>query len=213
MKERVAEILLKIKAVEICPNSPFTYTSGMISPIYIDNRKIISYPEERRKILEDLCVLIGSLNIKFDVIAGVATAGIHWAAWLSEKYNKPMVYIRDSAKGHGKQNQIEGYLEKGKKVLVIEDHISTGGSSIAAVKAVREFGCEVTDCIAITTYEFREAKEKFDEEKCGLHTLTDFTTLIKTAAEKGYISSEDEKKVLEWNKSPQKWGKKHGFEK
>ena len=213
MKEQVAKILLELKAVKIQPNNPFTYTSGLISPIYIDNRFVMSFPKERKIVLDYMIELIKEKNLEFDIIAGVATAGIHWAAWLSERYNVPMIYIRDKAKGHGRQNQIEGFLEKRKKVLVIEDHISTGESSIAAIKAVKNAGCKVSDCVAITTYEFKAAKEKFDEENCKLYTLTDFTTLINVTAKMNYIQKDEKEKVLEWNKAPAEWGKKHGFEK
>ena len=213
MKEQVAKILLELKAVKIQPNNPFTYTSGLISPIYIDNRFVMSFPKERKIVLDYMIELIKEKNLEFDIIAGVATAGIHWAAWLSERYNVPMIYIRDKAKGHGRQKQIEGFLEKRKKVLVIEDHISTGESSIAAIKAVKNAGCKVSDCVAITTYEFKAAKEKFDEENCKLYTLTDFTTLINVTAKMNYIQKDEKEKVLEWNKAPAEWGKKHGFEK
>jgi orotate phosphoribosyltransferase len=211
-KEKVAEILLKLKAVKVQPKEPFKFTSGMLSPIYIDNRFVISFPKERMQIVQYLIETIDKNKLRFDAIAGVATAGIHWAAWLAMHYEKPMVYVRDKAKGHGRQNQIEGYLEPGKKVLVVEDHISTGGSSMAAVLAVREAGADVDDCIAITTYEFPSAAELFAKEKCRLLTLTDFTTIINTAAKLGYIQESDKTVVLEWNKDAPAWGKKHGFE-
>lgn len=212
MKQQVAQLLLKIKAVKIQPNEPFTYTSGLISPIYIDNRLVISYPEQRKTIVKYFIELIKDNNLEFDVIAGVATAGIHWAAWLAAKFEKPMIYIRGKAKEHGRQNQIEGLLKQGQKVLVIEDHISTGGSSVAAVAAVKEAGGVVEHCLAISTYEFEKAKNKFEETNCNLITLTDFTTLINTAAEMEYITMGDKAKVLEWNKDAPNWGKKYGFE-
>lgn len=212
MKESVAEILLRLKAVKINPKEPFTFTSGLISPIYIDNRFVISFPKDRKKVCKYLIKTIKNNELDFDVIAGVATAGIHWAAWLAAYFEKPMIYIRGKPKGHGRQNQIEGFLEKGKKVLVIEDHISTGGSSIDAIKAVKENGGIVTDCVSISTYEFENAKKLFKVEKCNLITLTDFTTLINKAADLGYIEGEDREIVLKWNKDSASWGKTYGFE-
>jgi orotate phosphoribosyltransferase len=211
MNKEVAKILLKIKAVKIQPNDPFIYTSGLISPIYIDNRFVISFVKERKIILDYMVELIGKNNLEFDIIAGVATAGIHWAAWLAAYFKKPMIYIRGKKKGHGRQNQIEGYLEKGKKVLVIEDHISTGGSSIAAIQAVRENGGIVDDCIAISTYEFIKAQEDFNDIDCNIFTLTNFTTLINTAVDINYINSIDREKVLDWNKDAPNWAKKYGI--
>lgn len=212
MKEEVAEILLKLKAVKIQPKEPFTFTSGLISPIYIDNRFVMSFPNARKKIAKYLIKTIKENKLEFDVIAGVATAGIAWAAWLAAKFEKPMIYVRAKKKGHGRQNQIEGSLEKGQKVLVIEDHISTGSSSVGAVEAVREFGGIVENCIAITTYEFEKTINAFKEAKCNLITLTDFTTLINKAAEMGYIEETEKNIVLEWNKNASEWGKKYGFE-
>ncbi len=212
MKQEIAELLLMIKAVKIQPNEPFTFTSGLKSPIYIDNRLIISYPDARKKIVKSFKKMIKLNNLEFDVIAGVATAGIHWAAWLAKKFEKPMIYIRAKVKEHGRQNQIEGLLKQGQKVLVIEDHISTGGSSVAAVNAVKEAGGVVEHCLAITTYEFEKAKTKFEEAECNLMTLTDFTTLINTAATLNYINSEDKEKVHEWNKDAASWASKYGLE-
>lgn len=211
MKEKTAEILLKIEAVKIQPKDPFKFTSGLISPIYIDNRLVISYPEERKKLVKYMAEIIEKNYLDFDVVAGVATAGIHWAAWLAAKYEKPMIYVRGKPKEHGRQNQIEGKLDEGQKVLVIEDLISTGGSSIAAVQAVRDAGGIVKDCIAITTYEFEKAKTAFDDAYCQLFTLTDFTTLVNKAAELDYIKDEDREIVLEWNKDADGWASKHGL--
>ena len=211
MKEEVAKILLKLEAVKIRPWNPFTFTSGLISPIYIDNRFVISFPEERKQIVNYLVNLIGKKKLEFDVLAGVATAGIHWAAWLAEVYNKPMVYIRGKSKGHGRENQVEGKLEPGQRVLVVEDHISTGGSSIVAVEAGRNENCIVTDCVAITTYEFEKAKTAFKEAKCSIYTLTDFTSLIEMASENGYIDAADKNLVLEWNKDAANWAKNNNM--
>lgn len=203
MKEKVAELLLKIEAIKLRPNNPFIFTSGMKSPIYIDNRIIISYPDERKQILVYLVEIIDKLE--FDVIAGVATAGITWAAWLAEKFDKPMIYIRGKTKGHGRQNQIEGFFVKGEKVLVIEDHISTGDSSVNAVKAIREKGGVVDTCVAITTYKFEKAIKLFKEANCRLITLTDFTAIIDKATKLNYIKDSEKELVLKWNKNPNEW--------
>ena len=210
MKE-IAKILLKVGAVKLQPKEPFTYTSGLKSPIYIDNRFLISFPGERKVVVESILKLIREKNLDFDVVAGVATAGIHWAAWICDKLDKPMIYIRGKAKGHGRQNIIEGNLEKGKKVLVIEDHISTGGSSVDAVLAAREAGGIVSDCIAITTYEFDLAGEKFKECECNLYTLSGFKEIIETAVEMDYIKEDEKETVLEWNKDSEGWASKFGF--
>jgi orotate phosphoribosyltransferase len=203
MKTDIARILLEIAAVRLSPKEPFTFTSGLKSPIYIDNRLVISYPEERKEIVKYMSEKAKELD--FDVVGGVATAGIHWAAWLSAMLDKPMVYIRDKAKSHGRQNQIEGLLKPGQKVLLIEDHVSTGKSSLDAVRVVREAGGIAEACIAITTYEFSEADALFAKERCRLITLTDFTSIIEQAVEMQYLSAKDKERVLEWSKSPKNW--------
>lgn len=205
MKAKVAKILLKVKAITLNPNEPYRFVSGILSPIYCDNRLLMSYPKERKKIVDFFIKVIK--DKKFDIIGGIATSGICWAAWIAEKLDKPMVYIRAKTKEHGKENLVEGKLEKGQKVLVVEDLISTGGSSLRAVSAVRENGGMVEDCVAIFTYEMEKAKNGFKESKCNLFTLSDFTTLIEVATEENYIKEEDKAKVLEWNKNPQEWGR------
>ena len=208
----VAKILLEIKAVTLSPEKPYRYASGILSPIYCDNRLLMSYVDKREQIINHFIQTIKQNSLQFDIIAGTATAGIPHAAWLAEKLKKPMIYIRAGAKEHGKTNQIEGKLEKGQKVLVIEDLISTGGSSVAAVEAVRNAGGIVTDCLAIFTYEMQKAKDKFKESNCNIITLSNFTTLIRIAGDNSYISADSVKKALEWNKDPQGWGKKIGLE-
>ncbi len=210
--EQVAKILLEIKAVTLKPEKPYRYASGILSPIYCDNRLLMSYIDKREQVINYFIDTIKQNNLQFDIIAGTATAGIPHAAWLAEKLKKPMIYIRAGAKEHGKTNQIEGKLEKGQKVLVIEDLISTGGSSVAAVEAVRNAGGIVTDCLAIFTYEMQKAKDKFKESDCNIITLSDFSTLIRISGENNYINTDSVKKALEWSKDPQKWGKKMGFE-
>jgi len=206
MQEKIAKILLQAKAVTLSPKDPYTFVSGIKSPIYCDNRLLISFPDYRTEVVDAYLKTIKDNNLEFDVLAGTSTAGIAWAAWLAEKLNKPMVYIRGKAKEHGKTKRIEGNLEKGQKVIVIEDLISTGGSSVSAVEAVREVGAKVVACVAIFTYEMQKAKDKFKEAKCTLYTLSNFSALIDVAIKEKYISADDKDNVLEWSKSPSEWG-------
>lgn len=206
----VATILLKIRAVTLSPREPYTFTSGIKSPIYCDNRLLISYPDLRKKIIDEFISIIQRNHLTFDVVGGTATAGIPHAAWIADRLQKPMIYIRGKSKEHGKKNQIEGKLEKGQTVLVIEDLISTGGSSVGAVEAVREAGGMVHDCCAIFTYEFEKAKKKFTDAECVLYTLTTFSELLTTAVDQKVITPEEEAIAREWNKDPEGWGEKFG---
>lgn len=211
-ESRVAELLLKAGAVILRPQKPFKFASGILSPIYCDNRLLLSKPNER-KLLRDFYVRkIKKESVDADVIAGIATASIPWAALVAEKLKKPMIYIRKEAKDHGKENLIEGGLEPGQKVLVIEDLVSTGGTSLASVAAARKEGAVVEKCIAIFTYEMETAKKGFEEANCQLLTLSNFSTLIKVAAKKGYIQKEEISMLKEWSRNPAEWGKKMGFE-
>ena len=196
MEKEVAKILLEGGAVTLSPTKPYTYASGIKSPIYCDNRVLMAYHDKRKKIVEYFVEVIKEME-EFDVLAGTATAGISWAAWIADKLEKPMIYIRGKSKEHGKQKLIEGNLEQGQKVLIVEDLISTGGSSIAAVEAVREFGAEVTGCIAIFTYELEKSKNKFEEAKCKLVTLSNFSTLVEIASETNCINEEDKEVFFE----------------
>jgi orotate phosphoribosyltransferase len=198
--KEVAKILLGIKAVTLNP------------PIYCDNRLLMSYPEKRKKIIDHFVEVIRERNLDFDVVAGIASSGIPHAAWLAERLGKPMIYIRKKTKEHGKENLIEGKLEKGQKVIIIEDLISTGGSSVNGVEAVRNQGGVVEHCLAIFTYEMEKAKKNFRNAKCELIALSNFTTLIEIASETNYINPGDKQKILEWNKDPENWGGKMGFE-
>jgi len=210
-KEQIAEILLGIKAVALSPSEPYTFTSGIKSPIYTDNRLLMSHVEERRQIVDAFEELLKAKGESFDVIAGTATAGIPHAAWLAEKENAPMVYARSSKKVHGKKNKIEGLLKKGQKALVVEDLVSTGGSCLDTVRALREAGAVVDTVAAIFTYEMKKAKDSFAREKVKLFELTDFSTLIDVAVERKYIKADEAEKAKEWNKDPEGWGKKYGF--
>jgi len=206
-QNEIATLLLKIKAVTLRTNPPYTWASGIKSPIYCDNRLIMSYPDKRQEVREAFITLIKKHNLKFDVVAGVATSGIPHAAWLAEALNKPMVYVRSKAKDHGKENLIEGKLEQGQKVLVIEDLISTGGSTLTVVNAIKEAGCIVDNCLAIFSYELAKSKQGFADNKVELLPLTNFPSLIQVATDSGYLAPEEKDKVLEWSKDPENWGK------
>lgn len=210
--EDVAKILLEVKAVTLNAEKPYRYASGMLSPIYCDNRLLISDVAKREKVIDYFLQTIKDNKLQFDSVAGVATAGIPHAAWIADKLKKPMIYVRSSAKEHGKHNQIEGRLEKGQKVLIVEDLISTGGSTLDAVTAVRDAGGVVTHSIAIFTYEMEKAKNSFKEANCTSLALSNFSTLINIAGKLKYVPEDAIKKVLEWNKDPSGWGKKMGFE-
>jgi orotate phosphoribosyltransferase len=205
-KEQIAKTLLEIKAVTLSVNPPYTWTSGIKAPIYCDNRLLMSYPEKRKQVRDMFLDLIKENNLEFDIIAGVATSGIPHAAWLSEALDKPMIYVRGKAKGHGKKNVIEGALEKNKKVLVVEDLISTGGSTLHVVEEIRKAGGVVNNCLAIFTYEFEKSKRAFKEADANLYTLTNFSTLVDVAINKKYLDLSNKDIVLEWNKNPEEWG-------
>ncbi|WP_066318322.1 orotate phosphoribosyltransferase [Bacillus sp. FJAT-29814] len=208
MKHLIAEKLLEINAVALRPQDPFTWTSGLRSPIYCDNRLTLSYPEVRRQIAKGLQTLIHNNFTGVEVIAGTATAGIPHAAWVSELMGMPMCYVRSKAKGHGKGNQIEGKVELGQKVVVVEDLISTGGSVITSVQALREAGCNVLGVVSIFTYGLDKGKIAFAEEGIVSHSLTDFPALVETAIEKGYISQADQESLLDWSKNPGEWSRR-----
>ncbi|MGA5687836.1 orotate phosphoribosyltransferase [Cytobacillus pseudoceanisediminis] len=207
MKRKLAEKLLDIKAVALNPNDPFIWSSGLRAPIYCDNRLTLSYPEVRKEIAAGLQAIILDKFPEAELIAGTATAGIPHAAWVSDIMELPMCYVRSKAKGHGKGKQIEGKADKGQKVVVVEDLISTGGSAITAVKALREAGCEVLGVAAIFTYQLEKGKEMLDEEKIEAYTLTDIEALTEVAVENGSIQEKDMKKLIEWRKDPAEWGK------
>ncbi|MDQ0217144.1 orotate phosphoribosyltransferase [Peribacillus cavernae] len=202
MKYSIAEHLLKIEAVHLQPNNPFTWASGIQSPIYCDNRLTLSYPKIRREIASGLQSLINEHFPEVEVIAGTATAGIPHAAWVSDLLNLPMCYVRSKPKGHGKGNQIEGKALPGQKVVVVEDLISTGGSVIEAVKALRENGCNVLGVVSIFSYELKKGKEQLDSEGILTYSLSDYTTLIEVAKKHGYIKESDVEKLNRWRENP-----------
>lgn len=207
MNKEIATHLLRIGAVSLEPNEPFTWSSGLKSPIYCDNRLTLAYPHVRSAIADGLVELIRAHFSNVEAIAGTATAGIPHAAWVSERMNLPMCYVRSQAKGHGKGKQIEGKVEKGQKVVVVEDLISTGGSSLNAVCALREEGCQVLGVVAIFTYGLEKAKQAFAENKVEVHTLTDYDTLIEIAVGLGVVTEQDLATLRKWRESPEEWGK------
>ncbi|MGF2143983.1 orotate phosphoribosyltransferase [Vagococcus fluvialis] len=203
----IAEKLLEIKAVALSPNEPFTWASGMKSPIYCDNRLTMSFPEVRRAIAKGLAEKIKTDFPDVEVIAGTATAGIPHAAWVAEVLDLPMVYIRGKAKDHGKKNQIEGQISEGQKMVVIEDLISTGGSVLEACVAAENEGANVLGVAAIFTYELPKGIENFKEANMTFMTLTNYTELIDVATEKQYIAESDVALLQEWKKDPKNWNK------
>ncbi|QYR20061.1 orotate phosphoribosyltransferase [Paenibacillus sp. sptzw28] len=202
----IAEGLLKINAVALRPSDPFTWTSGLKSPIYCDNRLTMSYPEIRELIAEGFAAVIRERYPDCEAVAGIATGGIPHAAWVAQKLNLPMLYVRDKAKGHGKTNQIEGYFTPGQKVVLIEDLISTGGSSLKAAIAVREAGCEVQGVVAIFTYEFKQAADAFTSANIPLATLSNYSALIEVAVRNGTVRSDDVGLLQSWRENPQAFG-------
>ncbi|MBC1473325.1 orotate phosphoribosyltransferase [Listeria grandensis] len=205
-EKQVAEQLLKIKAVFLQPNDPFTWASGIKSPIYCDNRLTMGFPKTRQFIAAALAEKIKNAFPEVEVLAGTATAGIPHAAWASDILDLPMVYVRSKAKEHGKGNQIEGPITKGQKVVVIEDLISTGGSSITAVEALREAGCEVLGIAALFTYGLEKGKKLLGAANVEVAALTNYETLLEVALDEGYVSEADMTTLKEWNKDPEKWG-------
>lgn len=203
----IAGKLLDIGAVALNPNEPFTWTSGLKSPIYCDNRLTMSFPEVRDLIAEGFASIIKERFPDAEIVAGTSTAGIPHAAFVSQKLNLPMAYIRDKAKGHGKKNQIEGRLLPGQKVVVIEDLISTGGSSLKAAQAVREAGGEVVAVLAIFTYQFPAAAKAFQDDGFVLDTLSNYSALIDTALARGIVSENDLAKLKGWKEHPEQYGK------
>jgi orotate phosphoribosyltransferase len=206
-QELTAEMLLEIGAVKLRPENPYTWTSGWKSPIYCDNRLTLSFPKVRRFIAEELCNLIRINFPELESVAGVATAGIPQAAIVSEMLELPMLYVRPSSKGHGLENMIEGKIVPGQKIVVIEDLVSTGKSSLAAVEALRSVGFDVLGMAAIFSYGFEYAELAFKKDSVNLCTITNYNTLIETAVQKGYTEKVLIGSLEAWRKSPDTWGK------
>ncbi len=208
LSQMLAKQLLDIGAVSLSPDRPFTWVSGLKSPVYCDNRLTLAYPRVRETIAEGFEHVIQAQSLPCDVIAGIATAGIPHAAWLSDRMQKPMIYVRSTAKPHGRQQQIEGALEKGANVVLIEDLVSTGMSSTSAISPVTEAGGHVTAVLAIFTYGLSRAREAFVAADTRLFTLTDFPMLIQVARSSGAISDSDLESLTNWYADPVTWSAK-----
>lgn len=202
---KIADFLLQIKAVKLQPSDPFTWASGIKSPIYCDNRKTLSFPKIRTAIRQTFSEQIEQAFGKPDVIAGVATGGIAIGALVAEELGLPFIYVRSESKSHGLENQIEGDLQEGQRVIVIEDLISTGGSSLKAVHAIRAKGGVVLGLAAIFTYGFAKAKNAFVEASCPFITLSDYSTLLEQAKLTNYINSQEEESLRDWRNNPETW--------
>lgn len=207
LEKNIAERLLKIKAIKLQPNNPFIWASGWKSPIYCDNRKTLSYPATRTYIKNSLVHVILELYPEVEVIAGVATGAIAQGALVADELGLPFIYVRSSPKDHGLENLIEGDLKPKQKVVVIEDLISTGGSSLKAVEAIRKDGSEVLGMVAIFTYGFRLAEEKFNNAKVELTTLSNYEAVLTEALATTYINDEDLNTLREWRLNPAVWKK------
>lgn len=204
---KTAEYLLEIQAVKLNKKEPFTWASGWKSPIYCDNRKTLSYTEVRTFICKEFAKIIREKYPNVDVIAGVATGAIANGVLVAQELEKPFVYVRPDKKSHGMRNQVEGSIKEGQTVVVVEDLISTGGSSLKAVEALRDSGCKIEGMVAIFTYGFKVAEENFAKQQVDLITLTDYNSMIENAMELNYVASEDVESLKEWRLAPEVWGK------
>ena len=204
-EKATAEKLLQINAIKLSPQQPFTWASGWKSPIYCDNRKVLSFPFVRDFIKSEMCNVVFEQFPEADILAGVATAGVAWGAMAADQLKLPYIYVRPKPKGHGLGNQIEGFYEKGRKVVVIEDLISTGKSSLEVVEVLRKEGLEVIGMVSIFTYGFDVAEKAFAEADIPYISLTNYSTLIELAEENGTISSDEQNTLLNWRKDPSNW--------
>lgn len=203
--KKTAELLLQINAIKLEPENPFTWASGWKSPIYCDNRIILSYPHIRTYVREQIGKQVESLFGKPDVIAGVATGAIGIGMLVAEYLGLPFIYVRPEAKSHGRQNQIEGVLEVNQNVVVIEDLISTGKSSLNAVRTLKSGGANIKGMVAIFTYGFDVAEQNFEKENLDLYTLSDYEHLIHLASETGYIREDQQQTLMQWSTNPAVW--------
>ena len=206
IKKQFAQKLMDIKAIKLQPNDPFTWASGWKSPIYTDNRKTLGHPSLRSFVKLELCHVIQEQFPEAEAVAGVATGAIAQGVLVAEELGLPYCYVRPKPKDHGMGNQVEGEIKKGSKVIVVEDLISTGGSSLKAVAALREYGVEVIGMVASFTYGFPVAEEAFREADVKLITLSNYDAVIEQAAETGYIKEEEKAVLAEWRKDPSVWG-------
>lgn len=211
MKNKVAQALIKVGAVGFKPENPITFKSGLISPVYIDNRRFPFHPEAWNTIITAFAKIAEKKKIAFDAIAGIESAGIPHSAAFGFHLKKPSVFTRKEVKDHGTKKMVEGGDVTQKKVLLIEDHVTTGFSSLLGVKALRTEKAIVTDCFAITSYDFMQAKQAFKEAKVKLHTLTDFKTVLKHARKLNILDEKQVETISDWFVDPWNWAKKHGF--
>ena len=207
IRHQFAKMLMDIEAIKLQPQEPFTWASGWKSPIYTDNRKTLSFPRVRSFVKLELCHTIQEQFPEAEAVAGVATGAIAQGALVAEQLGLPYAYVRPKPKDHGMGNQVEGMLPKGAKVIVVEDLISTGGSSLKAVEALRQYGVEVIGMVASFTYGFPVAEEAFREAGVKLVTLSNYQAVVEEAAETGYIKDADKAVLAEWRKDPSVWGK------
>ncbi len=206
-EKAVAEKLLQINAIKLSPQQPFTWASGWKSPIYCDNRKVLSFPFIRDFIKSEMCNVVFQKFPDADLLAGVATAGIAWGAMAADQLKLPYIYVRPKPKEHGLSNQIEGFYEKGQKVVIVEDLISTGKSSLEVVEVLRKVEIEVVGMVSIFTYGFDVADKAFSEASVTYQSLTNYPTLIELAIEKGIVSEADQATLMEWRNHPANWGR------
>jgi orotate phosphoribosyltransferase len=205
IENKIAEFLLQIKAIKLQPTNPFTWASGIVSPIYCDNRITLSYPTIRTYIRQQFTETIQEEFGSVDMISGVATAGIPQGALVAQELGVPFTYVRASAKGHGRQNLIEGEVVDGQRVVVIEDLVSTGKSSLQAIQALRDAGCNVVGLVSIFSYGLEEAEENFKEAKCRFISLSNFDALLNFAVSDNYITDADKRILEDWRRDPKGW--------
>ena len=205
ISDKTALSLLKVNAIKLKPDNPFTWASGWKSPIYCDNRIVLSYPAIRNYIKSEMAKKLENTLGKPDVIAGVATGAIGIGALVAEELGLPFVYVRPEPKKHGRKNQIEGHLEKGQNVVVVEDLISTGKSSLAAVDALKSAGATVKGMVAIFSYGFEVSKKNFDENKLDLYTLSNYENLLEQAMDTNFINEKESNMLSQWNANPSEW--------
>jgi orotate phosphoribosyltransferase len=210
MQEAIAEILLEIGAVGFKPHQPITFKSGLVSPVYVDNRRFPFHPQAWKQVIDGFVSVIEQEKIDFSIIAGIETAGIPHSAALGYRLEKPSVFVRKKVKDHGTKSRIEGGAVASQRVLLIEDHVTTGGSSLAGVEALREDTADVTDCLSITSYEFKEADEAFEKAGVKLHTLTTFPTILEVALAKKIFGETEKEIISDWLRDPAGWAGRHG---
>lgn len=207
--QSVARALLNIKAVGFSPKSPITFKSGIVSPVYVDNRQLIFHPNEWHTVVEGFNTILQEQSLAYDVIAGVAVGGVPHSSALAYITDTPSVFIRKEAKGHGKGNRIEGGDVSNKTVLLVEDLVTTGGSSLSGVDALRDAGARVTDVLAIVSYGFTESRQAFADANLNLHTLTNFDTILEIALEQNLFTTDESDIIHDWFNDPHNWGAKY----